>query len=103
METFKLDGLKSLQSLRIGNYSFTKNKDCFDDDPLRSFHVANCSQLKSIDIGLYSFVDYSGQIEFKNLPLLESIKFGSIGSKSYNFYSGSFVIGGRIEVTILMF
>ena len=54
----------------------------------------NCESLKSIQIGQYSFSDYGGEFELKNLPQLQSIQIGIIGSKSYNFYGSSLILGG---------
>ena len=60
----------------------------------KSFHILNCESLGSIQIGEYSFSDFGGEFELKNLPQLQSIQFGTIGSESYNFYYSSFVIRG---------
>ena len=43
-----------------------------------SFHILNCEELKSIDIGKYSFSDFGGEFELKNLPQLQSINIGTI-------------------------
>ena len=56
--------------------------------------------MKSIEIGRYSFSDYCGSFELINLPKLESIKIGEIGSNSYNFYGSSFEIKGIIDIVI---
>lgn len=89
---FYIDGLKQLKSIRTGLNSFTKIKN--GNDSSRSFRITNCLSLKSIDIGRYSFGDYAGSFELKNLPELESIKIGDIGSMSFNFYSASLVLRG---------
>ena len=60
----------------------------------KSFHILNCESLESIEIGEYSFSDFGGVFELKNLPQLQSIQIGTIGSKSFNFYHSSFVIRG---------
>ena len=66
----------------------------------------NCNELKSIDIGRYSFFDYGGKFELKNLPSLTSIKVGSIETDysesndkgwSLNFWYSSFEIKGILE------
>ena len=64
------------------------------NNPSKSFYVLNCELLESIQIGQYSFRDFGGEFELKNLPQLQSIRIGTIGSKSYNFYYSSFVIRG---------
>ena len=92
---FKIDGLNHLKSIKIGTNSFTKNKNSNGDDDSRSFSILNCNELKSIEIGRYSFSDYCGSFELINLPKLESIKIGEIGSDSSNFYYSSFEIKGK--------
>ena len=54
----------------------------------------NCESLESIQIGEYSFSDFAGEFELKNLPQLQSIQIGIIGLKSYNFHSSSLVAQG---------
>ena len=86
---FQIDGLDQLTSLKIGKNSFTKNKNSYGNDSSRSFHISNCIELQSIEIDNYSFSDYGGEFELKNLPSLISIKMGS-----YNFHHSSFKIKG---------
>ena len=106
--TFKIDGLNELKSLKIGINSFThlKSDDKWDNKKAnnrnRSFHVLNCDKLESIEIGRYSFSDYGGGFELKNLPKLSTIKIGEIGNDSYNFWYSSFVIQGNIDMILLM-
>ena len=102
VELFKIDGLNHLKSIKIGTNSFTKKKNSNGNDCSRSFGILNCDELKSIEIGLFSFSDYSGGFELNNLPKLESIKIGEIGSSSFNFYYCSFVIKGIIGMILLM-
>ena len=59
-----------------------------------SFHILNCELLESFEVGEYSFSDFAGEFELKNLPQLQSIQIGTIGSSSYNFWYSSFVIRG---------
>ena len=104
---FKIDGLNHLKSLKIGMNSFTcvRKNDSFDDridNNSRSFHILNCNELKSIEIGIFSFSDYGGGFELRNLPKLSTIKIGEIGSWSRNFYSSSFVVQGIIDMILLM-
>ena len=94
VETFQIEGLNRLKSIKIGNNSFTQNKNSYGDDQSKSFHILNCESLESIQIGEYSFSDFAGEFELKNLPQLQSIQIGSIGSDSYNFFWSSFVIRG---------
>ena len=107
VDLFKIDRLNELKSLKIGDNSFTQQRD--GNNQSRSFHLLNCAKLKSIEIGRYSFSDYSGNFELINLPSLESIKIGSIETDysdsnnkglSSNFFYSSFVVEGIIDVCI---
>ena len=92
VSTFQIDGLNPLQTLKIGNNSFTQKKYSWGNNESKSFHILNCESLESILIDGYSFSDFAGQFELKNLPALQSIQFDS-----YNFYYSSFVIGGILN------
>ena len=97
VDTFNIDGLIKLKSLKIGSNSFTKKKNSRGDDSSRSFAVLNCIELESIEIGSFSFSDYAGEFELKNLPKLSTINIGKIGNTSRNFRYSSFVIKGIID------
>ena len=99
VELFKIDGLNRLKTIKIGNYSFTLTKNDEGNDSSKSFHILNCESLESIQIGEWSFSDFAGDFELKNLPQLQSIQIGTIGSDSNNFYWSSFVIRG-INMTL---
>ena len=94
VQTFEIDGLNRLKTIKIGKNSFTQKKNSYGNDVSKSFHILNCESLKSIQIGEYSFSDFGGEFELKNLPQLQSIQIGTIGSDSSNFSNSSFVIGG---------
>ena len=94
VELFRIDGLRRLKSITIGTNSFTKEKNDYGDDESKSFRILNCESLESIEIGGYSFSDYGGDFELKNLPKLQSIHIGTIGSRSFNFCDCSFVVQG---------
>ena len=105
IQRFKIDGLNRLQSLKIGHNSFTQVKlNDFENDwtgslskcrnESKSFHILNCKSLKVIEIGQYSFADFGGEFELRNLDNLESIKIGEIGNGSMNFLWSSFIIRG---------
>ena len=97
-----IDGLNHLKSMKIGMNSFTHLKSSNWDfgkanNTNRSFHILNCVKLESIEIGRYSFSDYGGGFELRNLPKLSTIKIGEIGFNSSNFYYSSFEIKGIID------
>ena len=94
VQTFRIEGLNRLKTIRIGSNSFIQKKWKYGNDESKSFHILNCESLESIFIGEYSFGDFGGEFELKNLPQLKSIKFGYYGSRSYSFYWSSFVIRG---------
>ena len=94
VKTFKIDGLNRLKSIKIGINSFTQKTSSCGYDSSKSFHILNCESLESIQIGEYSFSDFAGEFELKNLPQLQSIQIGTIGSDSSNFFGSSFVIRG---------
>ena len=96
VKSFQIDGLNRLKTIKIGNNSFTqkKNDDGNREDLSKSFHILNCESLESIQIDRYSFSDFGGDFELKNLPQLQSIQIGTVGRRSYNFHDSSFVIRG---------
>ena len=99
MRTFKIDGLNRLKTIKIGMYSFTQIKSSrweykIANNNSKSFYILNCESLESIQIGQYSFKDFAGDFELKNLPQLQSIQIGDMKRDSYNFYYSSFVIRG---------
>ena len=108
VDIVKIDGLNELKSLKIGENSFThfKSSDEWDsnkaNNPNRSFSILNCIELESIEIGSFSFSDYGGGFELRNLPKLSTVKIGEIGSGSCNFFYSSFVIKGIIDMILLM-
>ena len=94
VRTFQIDGLTRLKIINIGNNSFTQSKNSYGNEVYKSFHILNCESLESIQIGRYSFGDFGGEFELKNLPQLQSIQIGTMGNNSFNFYHSSFVIRG---------
>ena len=89
VKTFKIDGLNRLKTIIIGTFSFGWSCSNNGDDYNKSFHILNCENLESIQIGEDSFRFYSGDFELKNLPQLEYIQFDS-----RSFCCSSFVIRG---------
>ena len=111
VETFQIDGLNRLKTIKIGNNSFTQVKeDHFDNDgddsiskcrnESKSFHILNCESLESIQIGEYSFSDFAGEFELRNLGKLESIRIGSVENGSMSFFWSSFIIRGNLICSI---
>ena len=92
VQSFRIEGLNRLKSIIIGKHTYLQAK-C-GNNTSKSFHILNCESLELIEIGEYSFSDFAGEFELKNLPQLQSIQIGTIGRKSYNFYGSSFVIRG---------
>ena len=107
VKTFKIEGLNRLKTIKIGNNSFTQMKNgrwyyTKTNNQSKSFHILNCESLESIQIGEYSFNDFGGEFELKNLPQLQSIQIGTDRSWSNNFFWSSFVIRG-IELMLIIF
>ena len=103
VSTFQIDGLNQLKRIKIGVNSFTQRKNSNGNDASKSFQILNCESLESIEIGAYSFSDFGGEFELKNLTQLQSIQIGRIGSNSNSFRGSSFVIRGiEMILTILM-
>ena len=102
VSVFVLDGFDELKSIKIGENSFTRSINSYGNDTSRSFAVLNCIELETIEIGRYSFSDYGGKFELRNLPKLSSIKIGEIGSDSYNFWYSSFEMRGIIDMILIM-
>ena len=125
IETFLINNLSKLRSLKIGSNSFTQvnnlkigsnlfsevNYTKWDNDKTvilsiislcqsQSFHILNCESLESIEIGVNSFSDFGGEFELSNLKSLKSIKIGSIEMDSRNFVWSSFRIRGILYNSI---
>ena len=90
VEEVKLIGLSELESVEIGMNSFTKYKSTWNitSDPNRYFYLKNCPKLKSLNMGRYSFSDYT-VCEIENVDALEVIEMGDVDEWSRNFYSAS--------------
>ena len=77
VEEVKLIGLKQLESVEIGENSFTKNERGDGYDPDGHFYLKDCPKLKSLKMGRYSFSDYT-VIEIENVDALEVIEMVSL-------------------------
>ena len=84
VEEVKLVGLHLLKSVTIGKKSFTKEKNSYGNDPNRHFHLKDCSQLRELKIGRFSFSDFT-VCEIENADSLEMIQMGNVHEWSYNF------------------
>ena len=94
IKTFRVVGLEKLKKIVIGKNSFTLEINYYGKTESRSFEVADCKQLVTVDIGPFCFSDGHGSFVLRNLPSLQSINIGSYGSPSYDFYFMSFVAKG---------
>ena len=97
IESFLINDLPKLRSLKIGSNSFTQVKyDKISRNESKSFHILNCESLESIEIGANSFSDFGGEFELSNLKSLKSIKIGSFENNSRNYIWSSFIIRGML-------
>ena len=90
VEEVRLIGLNELESVEIGESSFTKCKNTLQitSDPNRHFYLKNCPKLKSLKMGRYSFSDYT-VCEIENVDALDVIEMGDLDKESCNFYYAS--------------
>ena len=88
VEELKLIGLKQLESVEIGENSFTKNKNSYGFNTFRHFYLKDCPKLRELKMGCYAFSDYS-ICEIENVDALEVIEIGELNQRSYNFYHAS--------------
>ena len=77
-----LVGLHKLKRVIIGTNSFVKAEYDPGDgiDMNRHFRLSDCESMKDLQIDCGSFLDYS-VCEIDNVPLLESIQFGTESGK----------------------
>ena len=96
VRVFDLDGLSELESVMIGQKSFTyaKTKDEIWNKVRTDgfYQIMNCPKLKSIQIGYISFGDYRS-FELNNLPSLQSI---DMGHRCF-YYAPIFSLTGLID------
>ena len=92
VKLFRIEKMESLKSIQIGDNSFTSKKKGKGSDVSKSFIINSCPSLISIEIGCFSFSDYAGKFELNQLPALETIKIGEIGTPSMNFSFASFIV-----------
>ena len=70
---FVIDGLESLESVKISEKCFRISDDERDDSVCR---ITNCPNLRQLEIGNNSFEDFKS-FELSNLNSLQSIKFSN--------------------------
>lgn len=85
---FRIANLPCLSSLTIGDNCFNGKKT---STLPYSFSVTSCDKLEIIDIGRYSFKDYS-KFNLDKLPSLRSLVIGDLYNESSNFVNCSFCI-----------
>ena len=90
---FHLRSIDSLETVEIGNYSFYK--DDRTNRMNRTFSIVDCSHLRSIQIGSFSFQYYSGAFALSRLPSLELIQIGLKEQDSYCFWYSNFIVKGK--------
>ena len=88
VDEMKLVALSELERVVMGQNSFTKRKGRYGYDPSRHFDLENCSSLKELKIGRWSFSDYS-TCKLDSLPSLEGIEMGEGTLWTYSFYYAS--------------
>ena len=84
VEEVKLIGLNQLESVVIGENSFTKKKNGTGKNSNRHFYLKNCEKLRELKMGPYSFNEYS-VCEIENVPSLEVIEMGDLNEETWNF------------------
>ena len=88
---FNVHNLPKLKKISIGFYSFTTS--C-NPNPQGSFNVSNCEKLEKITLEPFTFSHYLDCFTLKDLPCLQYLRIGKIGSYSLNFYWASFCLKG---------
>ena len=112
VKQLRIDGLNRLKTLSIGKNSFTEVKQKLWDqkweeaqekanNSSKSFFVMNCQELELITINEYSFCDFGGKFELKNLPSLHTLRIGDLDGDSWNFVWSSFVIRSTLRFPVL--
>ena len=82
----KLIGMNELESVVVRENSFTQKRE--GDNPNRHFYLKDCPKLKSLEMGRYSFSDYT-VIEIENVDALEEMRIVYPNGYSSSFYYAS--------------
>ena len=93
-----LIGLDKLESVLIGENSFTDVKDSWGGDRSTNshFYLKNCNSLRELKIGCYSFSGYS-VCDIENVNSLEVIEIGELGKVSASFWYASLELKSECE------
>ena len=94
----KIEGLKDLTAIQIGQNSFTTAIDSFAAT-YNSFYLTGCPSIKSLTIGSFSFSTYRTCI-ISNVPSLEKIDMESQGTDSYSFLYASLELKGILPCSV---
>ena len=89
---FDVSHLMFLTTVKIGQNSFTQQKNGYGGTSSKSFTINSCAKLKYISIGRYSFSDFGGSFTIQDCPSLTTLIIGDVSSVSYCFYSCSFIL-----------
>ena len=92
-----MNGLTELESVVVGEKSFSEDWGISfkDKDLNHHFYLSNCSSLREIRIGDYSFANYA-VFDVSDLPSLEVMEIGNIETdKSYSFSLASLELKGE--------
>ena len=81
VDKVKIIGLQGLTKVVIGDNCFSLNDD---DDSSGRFYVKNCPALEKLQIGKYSFSDYT-TCKIERVDSLEIIEIGELSDWSENF------------------
>ena len=84
----RMIGMREVESVVVGERSFTRRKNDFANNPERRVCVRDCPSLRQLRVGRHSFSDYT-EMEIECVDALERIVVGELGSNSYNFYYAS--------------
>ena len=87
VEEVKLIGLSELESVEIGNYSYSLTEHAFNYSN-RHFYLKNCPSLMELRIVDHSFSDYS-VCAIENVDALERIVIGDSSERLPSFSSAS--------------
>ena len=53
VQTFKIDGMNRLKTIKIGNNSITQHKNNWGNDSSNSFHILNCESLNPFFVSTF--------------------------------------------------